>query len=184
MAQKNSTFLFDDVMQLFGGIQIDLPVNFENNSINYSMTDFGGNISSYETDPEDSDNHVIKVVKTDHAATWAGTTIGTPAGFATNIPLSLSDSKMTVRIWSPEAGTPIRLKVEDSNDPTHTCETESLSTQSAAWEYLEFDFSNQAPGTESLSVGLSMGWTYNMASLFFNFGTEGNVAGEKNLLFR
>lgn len=180
---ENSTFLFDDIIQLFGGIQIDLPVNFENNSINYTMTDFGGNSSSYETDPEDANNHVIKVVKTDQAATWAGTTIGTPAGFATDIPLLLTDSKMTVRVWSPEAGTPIRLKVEDSNDPTHTCETETLSTQDGAWEYMEFDFNNQAPGTESLSVGLSMGWTYNMASIFFNFGTEGAAVGAKTYYF-
>lgn len=180
---ENSTFLFDDIIQLFGGIQIDLPVNFENNSINYSMTDFGGNHSSYETDPEDSNNHVIKVIKTDQAATWAGTTIGTQAGFATDIPLLLTDSKMTVRVWSPEAGTPIRLKVEDSNDPTHTCETETLSTQDGAWEYMEFDFNNQAPGTESLSVGLSMGWTYNKASIFFNFGTEGATVGTKTYYF-
>ena len=38
---------------------------------------------------------------------------------------------------------------------------------------LEFDFTNEAPGTESLSAGLDYGWTYNMASIFFNFGTEG-----------
>ena len=41
---------------------------------------------------------------------------------------------------------------------------------------MEFDFINQAPGTELLSIGLGFGWTYNMASIFFNFGTEG--AGE------
>jgi len=32
----NSTFLFDDVTQLFGGFQIDWPVNFEASDINYS----------------------------------------------------------------------------------------------------------------------------------------------------
>lgn len=180
---ENSTFLFDDLMQLFGGFQIDLPVDFEANSINYTMTDFGGNASSYDIDPENANNHVIKVIKTDQAATWAGTTIGTPAGFATNIPLLLTDSKMSVRVWSPEAGTPIRLKVEDANDPTHTCETESLTTQNGAWEYMVFDFNNQAPGTESLSVGLSMGWTYNMASIFFNFGTEGSAVGAMTYYF-
>lgn len=51
------------------------------------------------------------------------------------------------------------------------------------WELLEFDFNNQAPGTESLAVGLQMGWTYNMASIFFNFGTEGSVAGEQTYYF-
>ena len=178
----SSTFLFDDIEQLFGGTHIDLPVDFEGSMVNYTMSDFGGNLSSLEIDPTNPNNTVIKAIKTSGAATWAGTTIGTPAGFATNIPLTLSDSKMTVRVWSPEAGTPIRLKVEDSDDPTHTCETET-NTSVSGWETLEFDFNNQAPGTESLSIGLSMGWTYNMASIFFNFGTDGATAGEKTYYF-
>ena len=165
------------------GIQIDLPVTFEDPTINYTMSDFGANVSTLGTDPFDPLNMVMQVVKTAQAATWAGTTIGTPAGFSTDIPLSLTDSKMTVRVWSPEAGTPIRLKVEDSNDPTHTCETESNTTVSGEWEVLQFDFINQAPGTELLSVGLDWGWTYNMASIFFNFGTEGSVAGATTYYF-
>lgn len=179
----NSTFLFDDIQQFFGGEQIDFPVDFESTTINYTTIDFGGNVSSLVIDPEDNENHVIQAIKTDQAATWAGTTIGTAAGFETNIPLQLTDSKMTVRVWSPEAGAPIRLKVEDSSDATHTCETETLTTTSQQWETLVFDFNNQAPGTESLAVGLSMGWTYNKASIFFNFGTEGSDAGEMTYYF-
>ena len=179
----NSTFLFDDIEQIFGGSQLDLPVTFEDNTVNYSTTDFGGNISQMIVDPMNANNKVIEVVKTTSAATWAGTTIGTPAGFSTNIPLSLSSSIMTVRVWSPDAGTPIRLKVEDSNDPTHTCETETNTTIDGGWETITFNFTNQAPGTELLSIGLGFGWTYNMASIFFNFGTEGIVAGEKTYYF-
>jgi hypothetical protein len=179
----NSTFLFDDIEQIFGGSQVDLPVTFEDNTVNYSTTDFGGNISQMVVDPMNANNKVIEVVKTTSAATWAGTTIGTPAGFSTNIPLSLSSSIMTVRVWSQDAGTPIRLKVEDSNDPTHTCETETNTTIGGGWETITFNFTNQAPGTELLSIGLGFGWTYNMASIFFNFGTEGIVAGEKTYYF-
>ncbi|MGB1206713.1 MAG: T9SS type A sorting domain-containing protein [Chitinophagales bacterium] len=180
---ETSTFLFDDIEQLYTGTPIDLPVDFESTGVNYTMTDFGGNVSSLVADPNNANNTVIQVIKTNGAATWAGTTIGTPAGFATDIPLTLSTSKMTIKVWSPEAGTPIRLKVEDSNDPTHTCETQTNTTVAGAWETLEFDFSNQASGTESLSVGLSMGWTYNMASIFFNFDTDGATAGEKTYYF-
>ena len=178
-----STFLFDDIEMFSGGTQIDWPVDFEGSTVNYTMSDFGGNVSMLVTDPSDPTNMVMQAVKTDQAATWAGTTIGTPAGFATNIPLTLTDSKMTVKVWSPASGTPIRLKVEDSNDPTHTCETETNTTVSGDWEVLEFDFLNQAPGTELLSIGLGWGWTYNMASIFFNFGTEGAVAGETTYYF-
>ncbi len=179
----NSTFLFDDVEQLFGGTQLDLPVDFEGTGVNYTMTDFGGNVSSLLNDPTAPNNKVVQVIKTNMAALWAGTTIGTAGGFATNIPLTLSDSKMTARVWSPEAGTPIRLKVEDSKDPTHTCETQTNTTLNGEWEILEFDFAKEAPGTAQLSVGLSMGWVYNKASIFFNFGTEGMVAGEKTYYF-
>lgn len=180
---ENSTFLFDDVEQLFGGEQIDWPATFEGAVINHTVTDFGGNASTRVTSPTNPNNKVIQTIKTNTAATWAGTTIGTPAGFATNLPLTLTDSKMTVRVWSPTAGTPIRLKVEDHSDPTHTCETETNTTLAGEWETMYFDFTNQAPGTESLEVGLNMGWTYNMASIFFNFGTEGSVAGETTYYF-
>ena len=179
----SSTFLFDDIEQIFGGTQIDLPVDFEESIVNYSMTDFGGNVSSLVIDPSDPGNMVMQVVKTDQAAAWAGTTIGTPAGFAANIPLSLSDSKMTIKVWSPESDTPVRLKVENSNDPTQTCETESNITLAGGWEVLEFNFINQAPGTELLSAGLEKGWIYNMASVFFNFGNEGATVGEITYYF-
>ena len=179
----NSTFLFDDVQQIYGGQQLDLPVTFEDADINYTTTDFGGNVSSITQDPLNANNTVIKVIKTIDAATWAGTTIGTPAGFASDIPLTLTDSKMTVKVWSPTAGTPIRLKVEDHKDPTHTCETQTNTTLDGEWEIIEFDFNNQATGTELLSIGLQMGWTYNMASIFFNFGTEGSAAGETTYYF-
>lgn len=178
-----STFLFDDIEQFFGGKQLDLPVDFEASDVNYSVTDFGGNSSSLVADPTDPNNMVIETIKTELAVEWAGTTIGTPGGFASDIPLSLTDSKMSVKVWSPEAGTPIRLKVEDSNDPTRTCETETNTTVSEAWEIIEFDFLNEAPGTQSLSVGLNQGWRYNMASIFFNFGTNGFDAGEKTYYF-
>jgi hypothetical protein len=179
----NSTFYFDDIEQLFGGQQIDWPVTFEEDGIDYTTTDFGGNLSSLVTDPTNPDNTVVQAIKTDEAATWAGTTVGTPAGFATNLPFTLTDSKMYVKVWSPTAGTPIRLKVEDSNDPTHTCETETNTTLAGEWEVMEFDFTNEAPGTAALSFGLQNGWTYNMASIFFNFGTEGTVAGETTYYF-
>lgn len=178
-----STFLFDDVSQFFNGYQIDLPVDFEGDQTNYTVTDFGGNKSVLSTDPENRENTVIKTIKTADAASWAGTTIGTPKGFKTDIPLTLSESTMSVKVWSPEAGTPVRLKVEDSDDPTHTCETETNTTVNGGWEIMYFDFSNQAPGTESLAVGLDKGWTYNMASIFFDFGTDGATAGEETYYF-
>ena len=38
--------------------------------------------------------------------------------FLTPIPFAEGATTMTVAVWSPTAGTPIRLKVEASNDET------------------------------------------------------------------
>jgi len=170
----NSTFLFDDIKQFHKkplGIQIDLPVYFEGGIVDYTMTDFGGNASSLVTDPFGPNNRAIKVIKTSGSATWAGTTIGTPAGFATDIPLTLDNSIMYVGVWAP-AGTPIMLKVEDSNNPTYSCETLTNTTVSG-WQVLEFDFTNERPGTQALNTALNSIGSFNMASIFFNFGSEG-----------
>lgn len=178
-----STFLFDDLEQFFGGEQVDLPVDFEGSDVNYALTDFGGTQSELVKDPTNANNMVAKTVKTVDAATWAGTTIGTNAGFATYIPLTLDNSIMSAYVWSPKAGTPIRLKVEDSNDDTHTCETQTNTTKDGAWEVIEFDFATEATGTAKLEFGLSQGWKYNMASIFFNFDTDGATAGEQTYYF-
>ena len=86
---------------------------------------------------------------------------------------------MSVSIYSPTVGTPIRLKVEDSGDPTISVETEAVTTVANEWETLVFDFSNEATGTAALNLGYS----YNKASIFFNFGTTGAQAGEQTYLW-
>lgn len=179
----NSTFLFDDIQQLFTGFQIDLPVTFDEPDVNYTTTSFEGAQSFPDVDPTDATNNVVRVLKGIGAGSSGGTTIGTPGGFATDIPLSLTDSKMTVRVWSPDAGIPVRLKVEKAGVPTQTCETQVNTTVAGQWETLEFDFTNEATGTAALSFGLNNGWTYSMASIFFNFGTSGAAAGEKTYYF-
>ncbi|MFK8010061.1 MAG: T9SS type A sorting domain-containing protein [Saprospiraceae bacterium] len=178
-----STFLFDDVEQLYGGEQIDLPVSFEGSTINYTLIPFEGNSAAVVEDPTNSNNTVGMSLKMPGSSPSAGTTVGTAAGFATNIPLTLTDAIMTVKVWSPDAGTPIRLKVENANDPTQTCETEVNTTIGGDWEILEFDFTNEAPGTAALDFGLNNGWIYNKASIFFNFGTAGAATGEKTYYF-
>jgi len=180
---SNSTFLFDDVELLFGGEQLDLPVTFEEDNVNYTLIDFEGAFSVLAEDPEDATNTVGMAIKGAGAGASSGTTIGTNGGFVSEIDLTLTDSEMTVRVWSPTVNTPIRLKVEDASDPTHTCETQTNTTTANAWETIVFDFANEASGTAALSFGLDNGWIYNKASIFFNFGTEGNAANEQTYYF-
>jgi hypothetical protein len=172
------TFYFDDVTgpEYGGGSTgdpVELPVTFEDDNVNYALTDFGGNVSEIVVDPTNASNHVAKSIKTEGAETWAGTTVGGTVGFPDAIPFTPGSTFMKVRVWSPTAGTPIRLKVEDSGDPTLSVETEDVTTLASQWETLLFDFSNEAPGTAEINFGYS----YNKASIFFNFGTIGSTGG-------
>jgi len=45
----------------------------------------------------------MQVIKMSIAATSAGIALGTPWGFATPNSLSLSDSKITIKVWSSAA---------------------------------------------------------------------------------
>jgi hypothetical protein len=168
----NWTFLFDDIVQVdaTGGLtQIDMPVDFESETVDYTMTDFGGNSSSLAEDPENTANTVAKVIKTTGSATWAGTTIGTNLGFATPLPLTSTETKVSVMVYSPTSGIQIRLKAEDHNDPTLTVETEATTITANAWEELVFDFSNVATGTNPYNPAT----TFDKVSVFFNFNIPG-----------
>ena len=119
-------------------------------------------------DPVNAANKVKKTTKPNGAETWAGTTMG--AGFTSRIPFTATATQMSINIYSPAAGIPVRLKVEDRHDNTKSVETETLTTVANAWETLVFDFANQATGTAALNLA----YNYTMASVFFDFGTAGS----------
>ena len=156
--------------------QISLPITWQDTSnVNYTTTDFGGTASSLVADPVDAGKIALKIVKGNTAETWAGTTLGTPAGFPTKIPFAISSTQMQVRVYSPAAGTIFRLKVEDKANPNISVETEAIASQANGWEILTFNFSNPASGTASLIYSN----TYNKLSVFPNFGVSGATAGEQ-----
>jgi hypothetical protein len=120
------------------------------------------------------------VVKSATAELWAGTTVSTgPNQSVGTIPFTATAPRMTVRVYSPRAGIPVRLKVEDAADPTRSVETEALTTAINTWETLTFDFANEAPGTAALNLA----FTYNKASIFFDFGTTGAAGGGGTFYF-
>ena len=172
----NFTFLVDDIMQAESEAsalaQIDLPLNFEDTTINYQVTDFGSNATVIGEDPTDASNTIAMTTKTNGAATWAGTTIGTALGFATVVPLSVTNSKISVRVYSPKAGIQVRLKGESHNDVTLTVETEATVTSANTWETLVFDFNNVATGTNPFNPATA----FDKFSIFFDFGQEGDAS--------
>ena len=172
-SNNDTVYYFDDVELVPGAVvlqQINLPVDFEAPNVDYTLTDFGGNATVLGVDPIDPLNTVAITTKGLGAETWAGTTVGTPSGFSSPIAFSNIDTKMTLKVYSPAAGIPVRLKVEDHTNNQISVETETLTTAANAWEIIEFDFANEAPGTATLDLAN----TYDMASVFFDFGTTGN----------
>jgi len=175
----NKTYYIDDVVFGVAGTilsQVDLPITFDDATVAYTTVSFGGNMDSIVTDPTNAANQVLLINKPLGAQTWAGTTVS-DGGLATAIPFTSSDNIITVRVWSPDAGIPMRLKAEDAGDPTISVETEATTTQAGAWETLTFDFSagNEATGTAAINYAN----TYDMLSFFPNFNTDGNTAGNK-----
>ncbi|MFT5516470.1 MAG: hypothetical protein ACI80V_002602 [Rhodothermales bacterium] len=161
--------LIGGVSQASAQTQVDLPVTFEDGAVAYTLTDFDGTASVLGPDPANAANMVAVTTKSAGAAPWAGTTIGTQFGFASRIPFTASAATMSINVYSPLAGIPVRLKAEDHRDVTLTVETEATTTVANAWEVLVFDFSNVAPGTNPFNPATS----FDKVSIFFNFGTAG-----------
>ena len=172
----SSTFYFDDIFQTdpTGGLsQIDLPITYDDSSIYYSLIPFGDQEGASDIIYNSGANNLAYVAKSSSAATWAGVTISNESGLENNIPVTSSNSKMYVHTYvtgSSNTGIPVRLKIENKNDPTQSVETEAYTTVVDAYEVLEFDFNNEATGTAALNES----YPFNMASLFFNFGSAGD----------
>jgi len=164
-----------------GGGATFTPITFDTASITYTLTGFGGaEDATVAADPTGGANKVAKVVKSATAELWAGTTVSTGANNSVDkIPFTATSTKMTVRVYSPKAGIPVRLKVEDAADPTHSVETEALTTIANGWETLTFDFANPVAGTAALNLA----YTYNKVSIFFDFGKTGAAGGAGTYYF-
>ena len=165
----NFTWLFDDI-RLVNQMPVSLlalPVTFDIAGINYEVTDFGNNQTVAAVDPLNAANNVKKTTKVNGAETWAGTTIG--AGFTAAIPFTATKTQMSVRVYSPAAGIRVRLKVEDRTNNTRSVETEAMTQAANTWETLVFDFATPSAGTAQMNLT----YTYNMASIFFDFGNTG-----------
>ncbi|MBL8302113.1 MAG: hypothetical protein JNM26_05010, partial [Ideonella sp.] len=142
-----------------------------------TLVGFGGaEDATVVADPTDGANKVARIVKSATAELWAGTTVGVcPGDSIAKLPFSSTLTKMSTRVWSPVAGIPVRLKVENSANAAQSAETEATVSVASGWQTLTFDFATPAAGTTALNPAL----TYNKASVFFNFGTTGAATGAR-----
>ncbi len=148
--------------------QVDFPITFEDD-IDYGILGFAGaEASEIVTDPSDDANSVVRVIRAANAETYAGTVIAN-SGLAEPVPFAPGATTISVRVWTPEAGTPVRFKVENSANGAVFVETELNSTMSGAWETLVFDFADEATGSPALDFSA----TYDKLVVFFDFGAAG-----------
>ena len=157
--------LGSDAFTFYSVAAVALPVTFEE-SIDYSLSDFGGTMSVLATDPTDATNTVVQTFRPGTAECFAGTTVGESSlAFEEAIPFTADATTMSVRVWSPEAGVLVLFKVEEQGNPGLNAETFSYTTVAGGWETLVFDFGDPKPNTNPLQIG----GNYNKASIFFDF---------------
>lgn len=164
-------YVDDVVFGTFGGggaskLMIDLPITWDDSSrVDYNVVDFGGNASMLAADPSNAANTVLMSTKTSGSQIWAGTSLGPK--LANPVPFASGATTISLVVYSPDANIPVRLKVEDSTDPTILSEMDVNTTVANAWDTLVFDFANAAPA-------LNFANTYDLVSVFYDFGTAGS----------
>ena len=132
------------------------------------VADFGGSTSAVNSAPPAGgsvgSSKSAKVTKLHTADQWgSGTTFLSEYGSANTL-VSVGHKVVTMNVYAPGAGKRVWLKIEDAAEPTHYVE-KNVVTTTAGWQLLTFDFStvSSAPWNDT--------FTYNEASIFFDFGT-------------
>ena len=135
-----------------------LPIDFESSSLEYEFTNFGGAAASVVNNPNPSGiNTSAKVGSMTPAAgqPWTGgyLTLGAPIDLSTH-------KNIRIKVWSPQAGVPVLLKLENVSDGAISSEVSATTTTANAWEELTYNF---AGATQQ----------YSKIVLFFNAANAG-----------
>ena len=158
----------DGAIQITESISIlnplQLPIDFEDASLDYSFVDFGDVISTVVDNPDISDNNQSQRVgqssKPANAEVWGGSylELDEPIDFSSLVNLG-------VNVWSPQSGIIVKLKVENATNPDIFYESDLVVNSANAWEELNFDFS-----------GADLTQEYHKVVIFFDFGNSGTDA--------
>jgi hypothetical protein len=142
-----------------------LPIDFESETVDYTFSNFGGGegagapiIDNPDPNEINTSAKVASYAKVEGSQTFAGTAV------ALNEPIDFSGtSSIAIDVFSPQAGLPVLLKVENGSDATIFSEVQESTSVSGEWETLTFTFPNLDPDE-----------TYSTLVLFFDFNTSGN----------
>ncbi len=172
-AGDDTTYYFDDIELVEGASKErpQLPLGFENSDTeDYTWGVFGGvDPAEVIANPDMNGNtsaNVTAITKNAGAEVWAGASLNLNGAIDWS-----AGTTIKMDVWSPRAGTPILLKLEDSSTNTgggaSTFAQVSVSTtQANMWETLYFDMT----GAEG---GFATTTTYDAVVVFPDFGTNG-----------
>tara|TARA_Y100000815_G_scaffold92409_1_gene81346 strand:+ start:25854 stop:27413 length:1560 start_codon:yes stop_codon:yes gene_type:complete len=136
-----------------------LPITFENASLNYEFTDFNGAVSAVIDNPDASGINMSATVAsmTPGGGAWTGgfLTLDSPVDFA-------DGAYFRVKVWSPAAGIPVLMKLENLTDGGIFAEQIVSTTVANQWEELVFNF-----------AGANQNQEYSKLVFFFNAGNPG-----------
>ena len=140
---------------------ITLPINFEDETLEYNFINFAGGISTRIDNPDPSgintSSKVAEFFKEEEAQVYAGSVIelGDPIDFS-------EFQSFKIDVWSPIAGSTVKLKIENVADPNISAEVDALTSTTNEWETLYFNF-----------VGTDFTQQYSKVVVFFDFGNTG-----------
>ena len=147
-----------------------MDLTFDDVNTTYTLTPFGGEAAVTAADPNNAQNNTAKLTKHVGDQTWAGTTISTGANNSIpTLPVTAMRTKASIKFYSPVANVPVRIKIEDAADPTHSVETQVTAGAANTWQTLQFDFT--VP-TVPPTAPLNPAYTFNKVSVFVNFNNQ------------
>lgn len=160
-AGTGANYYFDDIKQTNSSSQVEFPLTFENNALTYTFVNFGGAGTGVVANPSSTGINTSAKVgqynKPSGSEVWAGSFIDLAESIDfTNL------KKIKIKVWSPQAGIPVLMKLENIGNGSINVERTATTTTANSWEELTFDFS----GVDSAN-------NYQRVVLFFNFGTSG-----------
>lgn len=154
------SYYFDEI-ELINGIN-PLPLTFEET---VAIESFGAAQASIVANPDATgvnvSANVVQFLKPTGSEVWAGaaTVLIAPIDFSVQ-------KKLKMKVWSPQAGIPVLLKIEKFGDQNVFMEKIVNTTVANEWEELTFDYEGLINNTVN----------YQKIAVFFDFGTSGNGA--------
>jgi uncharacterized protein YkuJ len=151
-------YYFDDI-ELISSIS-PLPLDFETA---IAINGFGAAQGSIVANPDATginlSANVAQMLKPSGSETWAGVAMSLIA------PIDFSvQKKLKMKVWSPQAGIPVLLKIEKAGDNSVFMEKIVNTTVANGWEELTYDYDGSIDSTVD----------YQTVVIFFNFGVSGD----------